>query len=246
MIDLFISDGIATVRINNPEKLNALSPALMNELYDNLYGIEKKACVLVITGIDKAFAVGVDISEIAKYDYEQAHLNNLIDSHWEIIQNLKIPVIASVSGYALGGGFELALMSDIVIASEKATFGFPEVNLGLMPGLGGSQMLTKIVGGKKAAEMLMTGDFISAQQAYDLNIISQIVPQEKLSIATNDLAEKLASKPKMSLMLIKEAVRLSQDCGLSQGIRMERMMFRSLFSTQDKAKKVSEFLSKRK
>lgn len=234
------------VRINNPKKLNALSADLMEELYEKIFNICTKADVLVITGTEKAFAAGMDISEIATRDYEQAHVGNLINSHWEELLNVKIPVIAAVSGYAFGGGFELVLHCDIVIAAESAQFAFPEVNLGVMPGLGGTQLLTRAIGTKRATRFLMTGERMSAKQAYDFGIVSQIVAQDELIPMATSLAQELSSKSKMSLLLIKEAVRMSQNCGLSQGIQSERTMFRSLFSTADKMQKTNDFLSKKK
>lgn len=246
LIDLSINDKIAIVRINNPKKLNALSVDLMEELYEKIFDIGTKASALVITGTEKAFAAGMDVSEIAARDYEQAHIGNLLNSHWEELLNVKIPVIAAVSGYAFGGGFELVLYSDVVIASETAQFAFPEINLGVMPGLGGTQLLTRAIGTKMASKILMTGERISAQRAYDLGIVSQVVaPNDLVSTATN-LAQELSNKPKMSLLLIKEAIRMSQNCGLSQGIQTERTMFRSLFSTMDKQKRTNDFLSKKK
>lgn len=246
LIDLSIQDEIATVRINNPKKLNALSADLMEELYEKIFNIGTKASVLIITGTERAFAAGMDISEIAARDYEQAHLTNLMSSHWEELMNVKIPVIAAVSGYAFGGGFELVLYSDIVIAAESAQFAFPEINLGVMPGLGGTQMLSRTIGTKRAAKLLMTGERISAQQAYDLGIVSQVVAQDDLMAVTNDLAKTLSKKPKMSLLLIKEGIKMSQNCGLFQGIQAERTMFHSLFSTTDKQQKTNDFLSKKK
>lgn len=246
LIDLSINEGVAVVRINHPQKLNALSSELMEELYEKIFNIGTKADVLIITGGEKAFAAGMDISEIAKCDYEEAHTGNLINSHWEELLNIKIPVIAAVSGYALGGGFELVLHCDIVIAAESAKFGFPEVNLGVMPGLGGTQLLTRAIGAKRAAKLLMTGDHISAQEAYEMGIVSQVVPQDDLMNAASQLAERLKSKSKMGLLLIKEAIKMSQNCGLYQGIQLERTMFHSLFSTSDKQQKVQDFLSKKK
>lgn len=246
LIDLSINDEIAVVRINHPQKLNALSCGLMGELYEKIFDIGTKARVLILTGGEKAFAAGMDISEISKCNYEQAHEKNLINSHWEELLNVKIPVIAAVSGYALGGGFELVLHSDIVIAAETAKFGFPEINLGVMPGLGGTQLLTRAVGTKRASELLMTGEYISAQRAYELGIVSQVVPQQELMTAANRLAYKLREKSKMGLLLIKEAVRMSQNCGLQQGMQVERTMFHSLFSTADKQQKIQDFLSRKK
>jgi enoyl-CoA hydratase len=215
----------------------------MMEIHEKVSNIDQKAKVLIVTGAGKSFAAGVDISEIHRHSSETAFVENFIDYRWESISNVKIPTIAAVSGYALGGGFELALMCDIIVATESSKFGFPEVNLGLMPGMGGTQVLTRIVGSKIASEIIMGGEFLSAERAYDLRIVSEVVPNNDLMVRTFELAHLIAEKSSTSLRMIKEAINLSQNVGLSQGIRSERLMFRSLFSTHDKDVKVKDFLN---
>ena len=244
MVDFEIKDSIGILTLNNPKKLNALSTAFIGEIYDCLLDIEKKANVLVIFGGEKAFAAGVDINEIDSLSFEDATLRDFIDHKWERVLNVEIPVISGVSGYALGGGFELALATDIIVANEKAIFGFPEINLGLMPGLGGTQLLTRLVGGKKASQMIMSGDFISAQEAFDLGIVSKIVESENLRDETLKLAEKISKKSPVSLRLIKKAVRMAQNTGCDEGMKSERNMFRSLFSTSFKESETKKFLKK--
>ena len=202
-IDFEINNSVAVLTLNNPKKLNALSIDFIEEIYDDLVDVEKKANVLVIFGTEKAFAAGVDVNEIEPLSFERALLNEFIDYKWERILNIKIPVISGVEKYALGGGFELALASDVIIASENAKFGFPEINLGLMPGLGGTQLLTRIIGTKKASELIMSGDFINAEEALQLNIISKIVPSSDLKKETLNLANKITKKSPTSLRLIK-------------------------------------------
>ena len=243
-VDLSIQDSVAIVTLNDPSKLNALSSNLMNEMHKKICDIDLMANVLIITGCGKAFSSGVSISEIERHTNESACLENFIDHRWECIFHVKIPVIAAVSGYALGGGFELALMCDIIIAAESAKFGFPEINLGLMPGLGGTQLLTSTVGPKIASKILMTGDFLSAQKAKELGIVSQIARDNELMSDALELAYKISCKSKISLKMIKSAVHLSQNVGLSQGICTERLMFRSLFSNTDKKEKTKNFLKK--
>lgn len=242
LLDFEIKNSIAVLTLNNPKKLNALNTDFVSDIYDCLIDIEKKANVLVIFGTEKAFAAGVDINEIEKLSFEDALLQEFIDYKWERILNIKIPVITGVQKYALGGGFELVLASDIVIAKENAVFGFPEVNLGLMPGLGGTQLLIRIVGAKKAGEIIMSGEFFSAREAQRLNIVSEIT--ENLEETTLNLAEKISKKSPAGLRLIKEAISLSQNCGCLQGIRSERNMFRSLFSTSVKKEETKKFLRK--
>ncbi|MDR2067953.1 MAG: enoyl-CoA hydratase/isomerase family protein [Holosporaceae bacterium] len=245
-INLSLEDSIAVVTMDNPSKLNVLSDATMNELHEKLFDIERRASVLILAGSGKAFAAGVDVAEIDSRSYEVAHMEDFINSRWERVFNLQIPVIAAVSGYALGGGFELALMCDIIVASRKAVFGFPEVNLGIMPGMGGTQLLTAIVGPKVASEIIMTGEFFSAARALELNIVSQITEDDKLMETAVRLAKKIAQKSSMSTRLIKEAIRAAQNQGLTSGMRMERLMFRSLFSTDSKKSSVRDFLRKKK
>ncbi len=243
LVSFEIDNSIAVLTLNNPKKLNVLNTNFVEEIYDHLSNIEKKAKVLVIFGTEKAFAAGVDINEINSLSFEKALLEEFIDSKWERILNIKIPVISGVEKYALGGGFELALASDIIIANENAKFGFPEINLGLMPGLGGTQLLTRIIGSKKTSELIMSGDFIDAEEALRLNIISKIVyTPADLKEETLKLAKKIAEKSPTSLRLIKEAIQLSQNAGCLQGIRTERNLFRSLFSTSYKEKLTQEFL----
>ena len=244
-VDFEINNSVAILTLNNPKKLNTLSTNFVEEIYDYLSDVEKKANVLVIFGTEKAFAAGVDINEIDSLTFEQALLNEFIDYKWERILNIKIPVISGVEKYALGGGFELALASDIIIANENAKFGFPEVNLGLMPGLGGTQLLTRIVGLKKASELIMSGEFIDAKEALRLNIVSKVLPSSSnVKQETLDLAKKIAKKSPTSLRLIKEAIQLSQNTGCIQGMKIERNLFRSLFSTSYKEKLTEEFLKK--
>jgi enoyl-CoA hydratase len=244
-VKLSISDSIALLTLDNPSKLNALSNDVMAQVHKNLSGIEQRASVLVITGCQRAFAAGVDVSAIASLTHEEAYLGDFIDHRWESVFNVKIPVIAAVSGYALGGGFELALMCDIIIASRSAVFGFPEVDLGIMPGIGGTQLLTRIVGPQIASEIIMTGDRLSAERARELGIVSRIVENHELLEKTMELAKKIAKKATMSTRMIKEAIRLSQNAGLLQGISTERLMFRSLFSTESKKNGLEEFLQRK-
>lgn len=245
-IDFSINDSIAFLKLNTPQKLNALSSLVMREIDKKLIDVDQKAKVLVITGCDRAFAAGVDIKEIESHSSESANLLNFIDCSWESVSRVKIPTIAAVSGYALGGGFELALMCDIIIAAENAKFGFPEVNLGLMPGMGGHQFLTRIVGPKIAAELIMSGDPISAVRAQELNIVSRVVENSKLISCAMDIARKIAEKPIASLKVIKESIGLAQNSPLIQGIKSERQMFRALFSTKDKEERISRFLKRDK
>ena len=243
-VDFSANNSVAVLTLDNPKRLNALNSGFIKEIYEHLADIDKKANVLVIFGTEKAFAAGVDVKEIDSLSFEEAVLQDFMDFRWEAVLNLKIPVIAGVQKYALGGGFELALASDVIVASEDAVFGFPEVNLGLIPGLGGTQLLSRIAGAKKASEMILTGDSISAQEAFHLNIVSKIVKNEDLKTETLKLAEKIAKKSPMSIRFIKQAIQLSQNTGCKEGIQIERNMFRALFATSYKQEGVKRFLKK--
>jgi enoyl-CoA hydratase/carnithine racemase len=244
LTDLFIDNSIAILTLNNPSKLNVLSSDFMTEINEKICDIDLKAKVLIVTGCKKAFSAGVDIAEIKEHSSESACIKNFIDHRWECIFNVKIPVIAAVSGYALGGGFELALMCDIIIAAENAQFGFPEVNLGLMPGMGGAQLLTGIIGSKLTSEIIMTGNLLSSQRAKELKIVSAVVDNDNLMQMVMELALKISQKSLSSLKMIKNSIRLSQNIGLDQGLINERRMFRSLFSTSDKIESVEKFLKR--
>lgn len=245
LIEVEQKNDITVLKLNNPKKLNALSTSFVAEIHDALSGIEKRAKVVVITGGERAFAAGVDVREIDSHSYESAYLEGFIDDKWEALLNVKIPVIAAVSGYALGGGFEFALMCDIIVASEDAKFGFPEINLGIMPGMGGTQVLPRLVGPKIASDLLLTARNITATEAKALGIVSYISKNGQLLEDALKLAEKIAQKPVMSTRIIKDAIRMSQEIGLRQGMKMERQMFRSLFSTSSKNEGVKNFLNKK-
>ena len=226
MLTELVYDGndVAILSLNNPKKLNALSSEFVKEIYQRISSIKKETKVLVVkSGFAKAFAAGVNVQEIHDNSYESAYLDSFIDQTWEAVTNVKIPVIAAVSGYALGGGFELALMCDIIVASKNAVFGFPEVNLGIMPGMGGTQFLTRAVGTKIASEILMTGRFVKADEALQLGLINYLAENDdEMLEKTMEIAKNIAKKSIMSTRMIKEAIRLSQDVGLTQGIKSER------------------------
>lgn len=241
-------EDIAILTLDNPKKLNALSSELVAEINRQIESLRKETKVLILTSsLPKAFVAGVNVQEIHDHSYETAYLGDFMDCSWEVISHLPIPTIAAVSGYALGGGFELALMCDMIVASKSAVFGFPEVNLGIMPGLGGTQFLTRAVGTKIASEILMTGRFISADEALELKLINHVVEEAESTIKKSlEIAKSLAQKSSMSIRHIKEAIKLAQNVGLTQGIKNERRMFWSLFSTKSKQEGTKAFLEKKK
>ena len=243
-------ENIGLLTINRPEKMNAISQELTAELSLLLDEIENddELRVIVITGAgDKAFVAGADINELVDRD---ARLGRRVSRErqeiFSRIENLHVPVIAAVNGYALGGGLELALACSIRICSEKAQFGAPEVKLGIIPGDGGTQRLPRLVGQGRAMEMIITGDFIDAQEAYRIGLVNKVFPPEKLKEEAMELAKKIASRPPLAVRYAKEAVNRSQEGDSASGFALESYLHALSCTTEDKKEGVSAFLEKRK
>jgi len=243
-------ENIGLLTINRPEKMNAISRELTSELKKLLDEIEEdeELRVLVITGAgDKAFVAGADINELV--DREAKMGRRVSKERQEIfsrIENLHIPVIAAVNGYALGGGLELALACSIRICSDKAQFGAPEIKLGIIPGDGGTQRLPRLVGLGRAMEMILTGDFIDAQEAHRIGLVNKVFPPEKLMEAAMELAQKIASRPPLAVRYAKEAVARSQEGASFSGFALESYLHALSCTTEDKKEGVAAFLEKRK
>jgi len=243
-------ENIGLLTINRPEKMNAISQELTKELSQLLDEIENNGDlrVIVITGAgDKAFVAGADINELVDRD---ARLGRKVSQErqeiFSRIENLQVPVIAAVNGYALGGGLELALACSIRICSEKAQFGAPEVKLGIIPGDGGTQRLPRLVGQGRAMEMIITGDFIDAQEAHRIGLANKVFPPEKLMDEAMELAKKIASRPPLAVRYAKEAVNRSQEGDSASGFALESYLHALSCTTEDKKEGVSAFLEKRK
>jgi enoyl-CoA hydratase len=237
---------VALVRLNRPDALNALNSQLIDELaraLDGFEGDEKIGCI-VLTGSEKAFAAGADIKEMQDKTFMEAYQEDFL-SRWERITRCRIPVIAAVSGYALGGGCELALMCDIVLASPKAVFGQPEINLGIMPGAGGTQRLARSIGKAKTMEMCLTGRTIDAEEAERAGIVSRVVTEGDLVEEALKVGEKIASVSRPATMMAKEAVNVAFETPLREGVRFERRLFHSMFATEDQKEGMSAFAEKR-
>jgi enoyl-CoA hydratase len=241
--------AIGILTINRPEKLNALSNVLISELRALLADIESddELRVLILTGAgDKAFVAGADIGELVERD---ARLGRKVSRErqdvFSRLENLPVPSIAAINGYALGGGLELALACSIRICSERAQFGAPEVKLGIIPGDGGTQRLPRLVGKGKAMEMILTGDFIDAQEAFRIGLVNRVVPHENLLETTMELAKKIASRPPLAVKYAKEAVNQSEG-GSESGYALESYLHALTCTTEDKKEGVSAFLEKRK
>jgi enoyl-CoA hydratase len=242
-----IDDYVALVRLNRPEALNALNSKLIGELSaavseadDN----EKVRCI-VITGSEKAFAAGADIVEMSEKNFSDVFGDDLFGRGTEAIQNCRKPIIAAVAGYALGGGCELAMMCDFIIAADNAKFGQPEINLGVIAGIGGTQRLTRLVGKSKSMDMHLTGRFMDAAEAERSGLVSRIVPAGKLIPETMAVARKITEKSALATRAAKEAVNRSYETTLREGILFERRLFHSLFATEDQKEGMNAFLEKR-
>ncbi|MDR2412262.1 MAG: enoyl-CoA hydratase/isomerase family protein [Holosporales bacterium] len=243
--NFFQEESCAWITLSIPEKRNALSGKVMEELRETLSALQKhpRVRVVVLSGDDRAFAAGVDLTEVADMTPEKALDTFYLGDSWRSLTHFPLPTIAAVSGYALGGGFELALMCDLIIATETALFGFPEVTLGLLPGLGGTQKLTKLIGPYRAAELCFTGRFLTAKEAVVLGILTQVVPEKDLKEAVLSLSQKISQQPKTSLQLIKKAIAYSQEAFLSVGLDFERQLFFTALATSEKEKRTKRFHS---
>ncbi len=246
-INLDVDNHVALVTLNRPDALNALNDQLMSELADCLKSCqdnEKVRCI-VITGSEKAFAAGADIAMMKDKSFVDAFAGDLFTPETDQIMRVRKPIIAAVSGYALGGGCELAMMCDFIICSETAKFGQPEINLGVVAGIGGTQRLTRIVGKSKAMDMNLTGRFMDAEEAERSGLASRVVPVKKLIEEALGAAQKISEKSMVSVMVVKEAVNRAYEVPLREGLLFERRMFHALFATEDQAEGMGAFLEKR-
>lgn len=242
-----VEDHVALITLNRPNALNALNDQLLGELADALTGCqnnEKVRCI-VITGSEKAFAAGADIKMMAEKSFVDVFAGDLFTPESEQILRVRKPIIAAVSGYALGGGCELAMMCDFIIASDTAKFGQPEINLGVVAGLGGTQRLTRAIGKAKAMDMNLTGRFMDAEEAERSGLVSRVVPVKKLMEETMAAAQKIAEKSMITVMVVKEAVNRSFETTLREGLLFERRVFHSLFASEDQKEGMAAFMEKR-
>jgi len=238
---------VGIVRLNRPKALNALCDALIEELgsaLDDFEADENIGCI-VLTGSEKAFAAGADIKEMAEKSYMDAYLSDFITSGWERVTTCRKPVIAAVAGYALGGGCELAMMCDFIIAAENARFGQPEITIGTIPGAGGTQRLTRFVGKSKAMEMVLTGRMMGAEEAERAGLVSRVVPVEELVDEAVKVADTICDLSRPIVMLAKESVNRAYETTLNEGVRFERRLFHSTFATHDQKEGMVAFVEKR-
>ena len=242
------ADKVGVITLNRPKQLNALNDQLMNELGDALkaFDADEKIGCTIITGSEKAFAAGADIGAMAKYSFADAFKGDYITRNWEQIRAIRKPVIAAVSGFALGGGCELAMMCDFIIAADNAKFGQPEIKLGVIPGAGGTQRLPRAVGKSKAMDMALTGRMMDATEAERSGLVSRVVPFDKLMDEALGAALIIADFSQIAVMAAKESVNRAFEGTLADGVMFERRLFHALFATQDQKEGMDAFLGKRK
>lgn len=238
---------VGLITLNRPKALNALCDGLVKELVDQLriFDADPEIGAIVITGSERAFAAGADIKEMSSKTYIDAYQSEML-AFWHDLTRIKTPIIAAVNGYALGGGCELAMMCDIILAGDKAVFGQPEVTIGTIPGCGGTQRLTRAVGKSKAMELILTGNQFSAQEAEKHGLVSRVVPAAELVNEAVKLGERIASFSKPVIAMAKEAVNAAYETTLQQGILFERRLFHSTFATHDQKEGMRAFIEKRK
>jgi enoyl-CoA hydratase len=239
---------VGLVRLNRPKQLNALNDGLMNELGTALAAFDADEAIgaMVITGNEKAFAAGADIAAMKDYTFMDVYKTEYITRNWERVRAIRKPIIAAVSGFALGGGCELAMSCDIVIAADTAKFGQPEIKLGIIPGAGGTQRLPRAVGKAKAMDLVLTGRMMDAQEAERAGLVSRIVPADKLLDEALAAATTICEYSLPSVLMAKECVNRAYESGLGEGVLFERRMFHALFATQDQKEGMAAFVEKRK
>ena len=239
---------VGLIRLNRPQALNALCDAMMQELGEQLQAFEADTGIgaIVLTGNEKAFAAGADIKEMRDRKHPAAIMEDFIGARWEAVLKVKKPVIAAVAGFALGGGCELAMMCDFILAADTAKFGQPEINLGIIPGAGGTQRLTRAVGKSKAMDMILTARMMDAAEAEKNNLVSRIFPADQLLPEALKIAERIANLSPVAVMLAKQAVNRAFETTLIEGVRFERTAFLPLFGTPDQQEGMAAFVEKRK
>lgn len=246
-ITVEVDDHVALIRLNRPDAMNALNSAMLGEIaqaFEEADRNEKVRC-LILTGSEKAFAAGADVREMSEKSFVDVFSSDFYGAEARRISACRKPVIAAVSGYALGGGCELAMMCDFIIAADTAKFGQPEINLGIVAGMGGTQRLTRLVGKPKAMEMHLTGRFMNAEEAERSGLVSRVVPAKKLMDEAMSAAEKITEKSMLTAMAVKEAINRAYETTLSEGLLHEKRLFHAVFATEDQKEGMTAFLDKR-
>lgn len=243
-----VQDGVGIITLHRPQVLNALNDLLMDELGAALTTFDQDQAIgaIIITGSDKAFAAGADVAAMKDLSYIDAYRSDFITRNWETLRRIRKPVIAAVAGFALGGGCELAMMCDIIIAADNAKFGQPEIKLGILPGAGGTQRLPRAVGKAKAMELCLTARMMDAQEAERAGLISRVVPLAQLQEEAMQVARTIAGYSQPVVMMIKESINRAYQSTLDEGLLFERRAFHAVFATEDQKEGMQAFLDKRK
>ncbi len=242
-----IKDKVGLITLNRPKALNALCGPLMDELeraLDDLEANDDIGCI-VLTGSEKAFAAGADITEMKDKSYMDVYKEDFVTRNWERLSRTRKPSVAAVAGFALGGGCEIAMMCDIIIAADTAKFGQPEITLGILPGSGGTQRLARFIGKSKAMDMCLTGRMLGAEEAERAGLVARVVPAERLLDEALDMAAKIASHSRPAVMMAKESINRAYETTLAEGVRFERRLFHAAFATEDQKEGMAAFLEKR-
>ena len=240
--------AVGIITLNRPQALNALNAALISELASALDDFETDAAIgaIVLTGGEKAFAAGADVKEMVTKSYPEIYVEDFITSGWERVGQCRKPVVAAVAGFALGGGCEIAMMCDIIIAADNARFGQPEITLGTIPGAGGTQRLARFVGKAKAMDLCLTGRMMDATEAERAGLVSRVVPATELLAEAVKVAERVASMSRPIAMMVKESINRAWETTLTEGVRFERRLFHATFATEDRKEGMTAFMEKRK
>lgn len=242
------ADKVGIITLNRPKQLNALNSELMVEMGTalKLFDADPHIGCIILTGSEKAFAAGADIGAMATYSYADVYKSDYITRDWETLRSIRKPVIAAVSGFALGGGCEVAMMCDIIIAADNARFGQPEIKLGIIPGAGGTQRLPRAIGKAKAMDLALTGRMMDAQEAERAGLVSRVVPLDKLMDEALSAALSICDYSQIAVMSAKESINRAFESSLSDGVMFERRMFHALFATEDQKEGMDAFVNKRK
>jgi enoyl-CoA hydratase len=240
--------AVGIVTLNRPQALNALNADLISELASALDDLETDAGIgaIVLTGSEKAFAAGADVKEMVTKSYPEIYVEDFITSGWERVGQCRKPVVAAVAGFALGGGCEIAMMCDIIVAADNARFGQPEITLGTIPGAGGTQRLARFVGKAKAMDLCLTGRMMDATEAERAGLVSRVVPATELLAEAVKVAERVASMSRPIAMMVKESINRAWETTLTEGVRFERRLFHATFATEDRKEGMTAFIEKRK
>ena len=243
-----LAGKVAIITLNRPKQLNALNSELMVEMGTalKLFDADPHIGCIILTGSEKAFAAGADIGAMATYSYADVYKNDYITRDWETLRSIRKPIIAAVSGFALGGGCEVAMMCDIIIAADNARFGQPEIKLGIIPGAGGTQRLPRAIGKAKAMDLALTGRMMDAQEAERAGLVSRVVPLDKLMDEALGAALSICDYSQIAVMSAKESINRAFESSLSDGVMFERRMFHALFATEDQKEGMDAFVNKRK